>query len=277
MTISEKRNRMQSYEGASVCPKDFLPYWQDKMEQLGDLQITREPIQLGNPCAVYEQLQIQTQQGETVAARYIRPAGSGDSYPTLLMYHDMGRGVRGWHHMTRFAGIGYAVIALENRIGTDVTMETIDQATLEQCYVDALTVAKAALLLPETNEAQLAAWGEGFGGGLAMAVSAVLPQEVHCACLHPMPAELPAELGYLDIENFACYLHAPLLMGTAMMDETASPWGQYASYHRAPCSKRQLVYPKYAHERINAFENEHIKFLNLWREEDCSSDKERTM
>lgn len=277
MTISEKRNQMEQYKGTSVCPEDFLPYWQTKMEQLGEIQITREPVQLGNPCAVYEKLHITTEYGETVTARYIRPAGDAASYPTLLMYHDMGREVRGWHHMTRFAGIGYAVIALENRIGTDVTMETIDKATLERCYVDALTVAKAALLLPETNTAQLAAWGEGFGGGLALAVSAVLPQKVRCAALHPMPAELPAAWSYLDVENFACFLHAPLLLGTALMDETASPWGQYACYNCASCEKRHLVYPKYTHERINAFENEHLKFLNLWSEESCSSDAGRTM
>lgn len=268
MTISEKKRQMECYEGAAICPEDFLTYWQTKAEQLGEIHITREPIQLGNPCAVYEKLYLTPEHGETVTARYIRPASGAEAYPTLLMYHDMGREVRGWHHMTRFVGVGYAVIALENRIGTDVTMESIDKATLDQCYVDALTVAKAALQLSETNANRLSAWGEGFGGGLALAVSAVLPQEIRCACLHLMPAELPPEWAYLDVENFACYLHGPLLMGTALMDEIASPWGQYASYNRTPGQKQHLVYPKYAHERINAFENEHLKFLNFWMEQD---------
>ncbi len=266
MTISERRASMEQYQGVSTCPEDFVPHWQAKLEKVHICEVRREPVEFENPCAVYENLHIRTEQGETLHARYIRPAAGTGPYPTLLMYHDMGRSVRGWHHMTRFIALGYAVVALENRIGNEVSMENIQPDTLEQCYVDALTAAKAALLLPETDADRLAAWGEGFGGGLALVVSAVLPQAVRCACLHPMPAELPTELAYLDVENFAQYLHGALLLGTGLMDEVATPWGQYACFHRAPCPKRHLVYPKYLHERINAFENEHIQFLNLWSE-----------
>lgn len=266
MMISERRARMERYLGESSCPKDFAAHWEQIWQELVVREIQRERVAVGNPCAEYECLHIHTGQGETVHARYLRPAAGSEPYPVLLMYHDMGRGVRGWHHMTRFVGLGYAVVALENRMGAEESMETICPDRLEQCYIDALAAAKAAMLLPEADTARLTAWGEGFGGGLALAVSAVVPQSVRCACLNPMPTELKPEMAYLDAENFSGQLHGSLLLGTGLMDDVASPWGQYACFHRAPCRKRHLVYPKYGHERINAFENEHIKFLNLWSE-----------
>ncbi len=264
VTISEKRHQLECYPGKTVCPDDFLDHWKTSVEQMGRVQVRREPVPSANSGALYERLHITTAQGEEITARYLRPAQGDGPYPTLLMYHDLGRGMRGWHHMTRFVGIGYAVVALENRMDPLLLPEQMEEETLERCELDALAAAKAALCLPETDSDRLAVWGEGFGGGLAIVVAALLPQTVHCTALHPMPTELPEGWSYLDVEVFAEHLRGPLLLGTALMDEVATPWGQYACVHRANGPKRHLVYPKYGHERINAFEDEHLKQLNLW-------------
>ncbi|MFR4560851.1 MAG: acetylxylan esterase [Flavonifractor plautii] len=58
-------------------------------------------------------------------------------------------------------------------------------------------------------------------------------------------------------------LTCPLLLGTGLLDQTASPKCQYAIFNRARGPKTHLVYPKYGHERINFFENELLKFFHI--------------
>lgn len=262
MTVTERMKAMDAYQGKTVCPADFAAHWHEKLNKVRNLDVQHEAVPFANPAAVYELLHIRMPDGSVVDARYIRPAGEG-KFPTALMFHDLGRNWRGWHHMTRFVGLGYAVIALQNRIDKAKTLADLNAEALDSAYLDALAVGNVALTLPHTDTEHMATWGEGFGGGLGLMVSALLPADIRCGCLHPMPAELPEILAEYDLVNFAHLLHAPLLMGTALMDEVAFPESQYAIYNHAACEKRHFVYPKYIHERINAFENEYVKFLHI--------------
>ena len=45
------------------------------------------------------------------------------------------------------------------------------------------------------------------------------------------------------------------------MDTYAPPSAQAAIYNRLTCPKEWKLYPKYAHERINFFENQLLYFL----------------
>lgn len=255
MTITERIHTLEKYYGKHPCPEDFQQVWQAEYQAMEVPVLTSQPVPFQNAAAVYQQLTFQATDGHTLTARYIRPAGEGP-FPTLFFFHDLGRSCRGWHHMTRFVALGYAVAALQNRTDPQNFQE------LRQCYRDALSLCKAVCALSETDSGHLATWGEGFGGGLAIAAAALLGENTRCAALHPMPTEL--DDPYLDVENFSSQLTGSLLLGTALMDTVACPEGQYAAFHRAACEKRHLVYPKYAHERINAFENQHIQFLNFW-------------
>lgn len=272
MTIREQMEALKTYQGCARRPADFEAHWQERWALAAPKEVQKEPAPFHNSMAVYETLTIATG-AEEVRARYLRPADGGH-FPTVLLFHDLGRGVRGWHHMTRFIALGYAVLALENRMDAGQSMDELDAGRLERCYLDALVVAQAALALSHTDAARLATWGEGFGGALAVIVAALLPMEARCAALHLMPADfrgrngdqapaLRSALDYLDAANFAPLLRGSLLLGTGLLDKTAPPEGQYTVYNRAVCPKRHLVYPKYEHERINFFENELIKFLHL--------------
>ena len=53
-----------------------------------------------------------------------------------------------------------------------------------------------------------------------------------------------------------------VLMGTSLMDAASDPKGQFAVFNGLECDRRHIVYAKYAHERINAFENEVVDFFN---------------
>lgn len=249
--------------------------------------------------ASYFELSFPGTDGVPLHARYIRPAGSSPA-PAVLMYHDYGRGVRGWHHMTRFAALGYCVVALENRAPfLDVSAgwrSAPEGLAAAQLFTDAMTAAYVARAMPDVDPGRLVTWGEGLGGGLAIAVAAVVPGVIRCAAQNPLPADFRAvwELGCgggffagmsahfrdrdpahqeaepffealscLDCAQFAQYLRCPLLVGTGEMDSVSPARAQQSIVDHAAGPKTHLIYPKYEHERINFFENELLKFLHL--------------
>lgn len=253
-----------------------------------DYPLTVRPVELGNPVATYAQLEMSALDGTSLRARLVVPA-DGASHPVLLMFHDAMRGVRGWHHMTRFVALGLAVVALESRSGIEgllvpepavigdglgVAMRTgvgeepqrtgrvIPAAgahawtgTLE----DALVLAHACARLEGLDAGELFTWGEGAGAGLALSVAALVGAHGACA-LNPLPAALAAESSTCDVALVAQGLSCPVLLGTGMLDLQAPPEAQdvIASGLR---DVRHLRYPRYAHERVNAFEDEMMAFL----------------
>lgn len=270
MTISQYKKHLENYSGQTQTPEDFSQHWSQALELPGG-EVRREAAPFSNPAACYETLTLSTPDGE-IRARCVYPAGGG-TYPLVLMYHDLNRGPRGWHHMTRFIALGCAVVAPEAPADNTSWVARPHDVDFHARFVNALALSKAALELPYVDKTRVITWGEGLGGGLAVAAAALLPGEIHCACLHPMPADFRgvctdkegngfARLDYVDTVNFAPMLKGQLLLGTALMDKVAPPEGQYALYHRAGCEKTHFVYPKYEHERINFFEHEVLKFLH---------------
>lgn len=260
--------------------------------------VERRPVDFHNPAARYEELVFPGTDGRLLHARYIFPVTSAP-VPTVLMYHDYGRGIRGWHHMTRFTALGYAVVALENRCTLlDVSAGWRDAPTglaAAQLYTDAITAGYAARSLPEADPDRLLTWGEGLGGALAIAAAAEVPGVVRCAALNPLPTgfrtawemncggfyegmrlhfrnEDPlheeadrffAAMDSIDCALFAALLQCPLLLGTGAMDRLSPAKAQRALAECAGGQVKSLVYPKYEHERINFFENELLKFFRL--------------
>ena len=276
----------------------FAPFWSGRCRQanaFGDLRSA--PAEVHNPKGRYQELTFTAVDGARLTARYLCPAAGG-RVPTVLAFHDFDRPVRGWHHLTRFLALGYAVLALQNRTAfPDVSKGwrgAPEALELTALFSDALTAAHVALSLPHTDPLRLAVWGDGLGGGLALAVAAMFQENVvKCAVLNPLPANfrLAAESGsvfyagirthfrfedarrqdedaffqaleYVDCAQFAPMLSCGLLMGTALMDPVSPPAAQQAVYEGASCKKRLLVYPKHAHERVNAFEDELLAFLH---------------
>ena len=245
-----------------------------------------------NPCASYAKLEVPAIDGNSFCARVIRPTAPGP-HPVVLMFHDATRGVRGWHHMTRFVALGYAVVALSNRAGVrgvlveeplavgdglgvavrvptcpepPATGRVIDgdtAADLEATLTDALVLAHLVPRLLGSDAGPLVTWGEGLGGGLALAVAALVDAQAACA-LNPLPSALDEACATLDVARIVRGLSCPVLMGTCLLDMQAAPVAQDA-IACGLADVRRLTYPRYAHERVNAFEDELCSFLMALR------------
>ena len=231
------------------------------------------PIDSGNPGASYAEACIPVADGAPVRARLIMPrayespssAGErahrdGAGVPLVLAFHDAGRPVRGWHHLARFAALGCAVLALD--AGTVPPGDAVD--ALPALAAPALATAQAGFGLPGVDAARACTWGEGLGGALALIVAAAWPERIGaCAVQNPFPLDDPALPDHVDAACLVTRLRCRLLVGTALMDELAPAEAQAALANGAAgsCRARQIFYSKFAHERINDFEDEVLRFL----------------
>ncbi|WP_270913370.1 acetylxylan esterase [Allofournierella sp. CML151] len=85
--------------------------------------------------------------------------------------------------------------------------------------------------------------------------------------------EIFRKLGYVDSINFAPLIRCPVLFATGFQDDICPPVTQYAVYNRIAAPKRHLLYPDFAHEEIQAFDDRLIRFFccpgsHLWEEEE---------
>ena len=214
-------------------------------------------IDFANPCARYSEVSFELGT-DVVHARLIEPAGrtrASEFVPLCLMFHDIDRPVRGWHHMTRFAAMGYAVLALDDDVvGTGDLQRGIASPAFVERVRWGCAMAKVARKLDGIDPDRIFAWGEGLGGGIALAVSALDEQGLACAAIaNPLPGGL---------EVLSARVRGSVLMGTSLMDAVSDPKGQFAVFNGLECDRRHIIYAKYAHERINAFENEVVDFFN---------------
>ena len=299
MDLSELMRQMRDYTGCSPCPQDFEQFWRERCEQAAtprEVKILEQPF--GNAVAQYSLLEFPGTDGAPLCARFLRPKLE-KPVSVVLMFSDFDRPVRGWHHMTRFLALGLAVVALERRaapIDLSAGWENAPEGlAMAGQYTDAVTTSFVAQTLPGIDPTRLITWGEGLGATMALVVAALRPDAaVKCAALNPLfadfrrvcdqncdtgpcagirthfrdqdPMHLEEDaffeaLGYLDCIHFAPLIKGDFLMGIGLMDQFSPPLAQSAVYNRVSASKRLLTYPKYCHERINAFENELLRFL----------------
>ena len=225
-----------------------------------DLEIqglTITAIDFANPYARYSEVSFELG-NDVVHARLIEPVGRvrvSELVPLCLMFHDIDRPVRGWHHMTRFAAMGYAVLALDDDV---IGVDDLEQGIASPAFTERVrwgrAIAKVARDLDGIDPDRIFAWGEGLGGGVALAVSALDGRGLACtAVANPFPSGL---------EALSARVRGSVLMGTSLMDTVSDPKGQFAVFNGLECDRRHIIYAKYAHERINAFENEVVDFFN---------------
>lgn len=297
--LTQRLEDARSYRGAWLRPSNFESFWEKSVAFAQNVQVESEvELPSATQIATFKRIIFASTDQTQLSARVILPAGvSTAELPAVVLFSDLGRGVRSWLHLLRFSAFGLPVVALEARPceaqlkdawrGT-FTAEELAHAlinpddaassTLKQLIDDALvTTAVASRFLGRTA----VTWGEGLGGSQALFAAALLPKEVSATmALNPLFADNATTLrtvvgcgdtpqsdaaidavGLLDSACAAELVRVPALIGTALLDQCAPTEGTFALYNRLPGQKEMCVYPKFGHERINQFENEQINYL----------------
>ena len=303
--LTQRLEDARSYRGAWLRPSNFESFWETSVAFAQNAQV-ESVVELpsATQTATFKRITFISTDQTQLSARVILPAGASAAelpatteLPAVVLFSDLGRGVRSWLHLLRFSALGLPVVALEARPceaqlkdawrGTFTAEELAcalikpDDAassTLKQLIDDALVAASvASRFLGRTT----VTWGEGLGGSQALFAAALLPKEVSATmALNPLFADNATTLrtvvgcgdipqsdaaidavGLLDSACAAELVRVSALIGTALLDQSAPTEGTFALYNRLPGQKEMRVYPKFGHERINQFENEQINYL----------------
>ena len=302
--LTQRLEDARSYRGAWLRPSNFESFWEPSVAFAQNAQV-ESVIELpsATQTATFKRITFASTDQTQLSARVVLPAAASaaelttEVLPAVVLFSDLGRGVRSWLHLLRFSALGMPVVALEARPCEAslkdawrgaLTAEELARAlinpddaassTLKQLIDDALvTTAVASRFLGRTT----VTWGEGLGGSQALFAAALLPKEVSATmALNPLFADNATTLrtvvgcgdtpqsdaaidavGLLDSACAAELVRVPALIGTALLDQSAPTEGTFALYNRLPGQKEMRVYPKFGHERINQFENEQINYL----------------
>lgn len=315
--LTQRLEDARSYRGAWLRPSNFESFWEPSVAFAQNAQV-ESVIELpsATQAATFKRITFASTDQTQLSARVVLPAAASAAelttavealpaaepsatteLPAVVLFSDLGRGVRGWLHLLRFSALGLPVVALEARpcepqlkdawrgaltakelAGALINPDDAASSTLKQLIDDALvTTAVASRFLGRT----IVTWGEGLGGSQALFTAALLPKEVSVTmALNPLFADNATTLrtvvgcgdtpqsdtaidavGLLDSACAAELVRVPALIGTALLDQSAPTEGTFALYNRLPGQKEMRVYPKYGHERINQFENEQINYL----------------
>ena len=303
--LTQRLEDARSYRGAWLRPSNFESFWETSVAFAQNAQV-ESVIELpsATQTATFKHITFVSTDQTQLSARVILPAGASAAEPSVttelpavVLFSDLGRGVRSWLHLLRFSALGLPVVALEARscepqlkdawrgaLSAEelahalINPDDAASSTLKQLIDDALVATSvASRFLGHTT----VTWGEGLGGSQALFAAALLPKEVSATmALNPLFADNATTLrsvvgcgdtpqsdaaidavGLLDGACAAELVRVPTLIGTALLDQCAPTEGTFALYNRLPGQKEMRVYPKFGHERINQFENEQINYL----------------
>ena len=297
--LTQKLEDARSYRGAWLRPSNFESFWETSVAFAQNAHV-ESVVELpsATQTATFKRITFTSTDQTQLSARVILPAGVSEAkLPAVVLFSDLGRGVRSWLHLLRFSALGLPVVALEARscepqlkdawrgaLSAEelahalINPDDAASSTLKQLIDDALVAASvASRFLGRTT----VIWGEGLGGSQALFAAALLPNEVSATmALNPLFADNATTLrsvvgcgdtpqsdaaidavGLLDSACAAELVRVPALIGTALLDQSAPTEGTFALYNRLKVQKEMRVYPKFGHERINQFENEQINYL----------------
>ena len=302
--LTQRLEDARSYRGAWLRPSNFESFWETFVAFAQNVQV-ESVVELpsATQTATFKRITFASTDQTQLSARVILPSGASVAelttaeLPAVVLFSDLGRGVRSWLHLLRFSAFGLPVVALEARpyetqlkdawrgaLSAEelahalINPDDAASSTLKQLIDDALVAASVvSRFLGRTT----VTWGEGLGGSQALFAAALLPKEVSATmALNPLFADNATTLravvgcgdtpqsdaaidavGLLDSACAAELVRVPAIIGTALLDQSAPTEGTFALYNRLPGQKEMRVYPKFGHERINQFENEQINYL----------------
>ncbi|MDY2788069.1 MAG: acetylxylan esterase [Atopobium sp.] len=270
----------------------------------GSCDYTLHAVYVGNQSsrAQYEHIAFVAMDGTTLRARMLTPKDNAQtSYPTIMYFHDISQGPRGWAHLTRWVALGYRVVMLEQRLWSH-DIASCGGGQFLTLIKDSVLTFELICRLPQTKTTHIAVVGEGTGAGLALDLAGIMGCRVaKLALLNPCPTnirhawqtdasapiyagihryfrytdpqalqadKLFEQLAKIDCMTYAPQVVAPTLFGIGQLGQEAQVAALEALYNLLGSANKKLVsYPKWGYERINDFEDEILQFIHFERKD----------
>ncbi|MBQ6819758.1 MAG: acetylxylan esterase [Clostridium sp.] len=200
---------MESYLGKGIIPDDFDEFWENEIKNIENIELQYKIVKkdFKNNQADYYEIFFKGIDGAEIYAKYICPKAN-KKVPTVLEFHDYKEASRGWHHLTRYIGIGYSVVAMDCRgqggrsedlggskgstvsghviLGIDDTLENM---YYRKVYLDAYILSKIVEKFEKTDVNKMITFGKGQGAALALVVAAFNKNIKKCSMQYPFLAD----------------------------------------------------------------------------------------
>ncbi|SFN83157.1 acetylxylan esterase [Mycetocola miduiensis] len=295
---------LRQYRSAQTDPTDFDDFWARTLEgsRVHDLGVKLEQVDSRLVTIDLYDVTFAGFDGHPVKAWLRVPAGtvaSGRSLPTVVQFVGYGGGrghefenllwaSAGYAHLimdTRGQGSGWSTGSTPDPVGSGPAtsgvmtrgIESPESYYYRRVYTDAVRAVEAARSLPVVDGARLAVLGGSQGGGIALAVSALVPDVAALVAYVPFLCDFPRAtvitdrdpykeigrylavhreasaavhetLSYFDGVNFARRASAPAWFSAALMDPTCPPSTVFGAYHEYAGPKEIAVWPYNGHE-----------------------------
>jgi len=310
------------YKPPRVEPPDFDAFWQETLTQTRQhaLDARFEPVDYGLQTVETCDVTFAGYGGQPVKGWFLLPRHRSGPIPGVVEYLGYGGG-RGFPtDWLLWSSVGFAHLVMDTR-GQGSSWRKGDTPDAEpdganpqypgfmtrgilspktyyyrRLFMDAVRAIEAVRSHPAVDKARIAVTGGSQGGGIALAVSGLMPDvavtmpDVPFLCHYRRATEITDHmpyreiahyckihrdkeetvfrtLSYFDGVNFAARARASALFSVALMDWTCPPSTVFAAYNHFAGPKQIKVYRYNEHEGGENYQVlEKIRFLTgLWR------------
>lgn len=295
--------QLETYLPLRDEPEDFDAFWRETLGEARRVPLNAQftPVDFGLRLVETLDVTFNGFDGQPIKAWFILPKGIDQPLPCVVEYIGYGGG-RGFPtEWLPFANAGFAYLVMDTRgqgsrwrVGETpdpepqgsnphlpgfMTRGILDPKTYyyRRLFTDAARAVEAARAHDAVDAARVAATGGSQGGGISLAVGALVPDlaavlpDVPFLChfrrattlidtapyneisgflaTHRDKAEqVYKTLSYFDGMNFAARAVVPAFFSVGLMDDICPPSTVYAAYNHYVGQKRIAVYPFNNHE-----------------------------
>jgi cephalosporin-C deacetylase len=292
---------LRAHESDVEPPEDLEAFWAGTLAAARGHGGTPTLVPIATPLRLIETIDVTFPgyAGDPIKAWLHRPAGASEALPCVVEYRGYGGGRGLAHEVVQWAVAGYAHFVMDSRgQGSGYTTgETpdphpstaaqpgvmtrgiLDRDTYyyRRLFTDAVRAVDAARALPQVDATRVAVAGASQGGGMSLAVAALVPDLVAVMTDVPYLCDMrrASEIGdkdpygeivrylkahrdhvdlvfetlrYFDAAVLATLATAPALFSVALMDEICPPSTVYAAYNAYAGPKEIREYAYNEHE-----------------------------
>ena len=218
--------KLKSYMGSNIKGSDFENYWSKQIKLIDksikniEFELIRKKISNDNIWC-YD-LVFKSFDGSNIYAKYICPKDK-ENTPLVLEFHDYMESSGGWFKLSRYAGIGYSVLAMDCRgqggLTSDDTKvkgttvfgdivrgidDSLDNLYYRNIYLDSYILSKIGEQLNNINSEKIIVSGKGQGASISIFIVSYNKKIKKCVLEAPFLADFKRVIDIdLDIKLYS--------------------------------------------------------------------------